>query len=143
MQRDDNTRLLYLNEGFAVHSIWRPNTVLTGGEWDMFLTVPPLMDRPVKRIAILGNAGGTTARSFGVYYPDIAIDGVEIDPAVNAVGQEVLRGERQRPPDRGDRRRPPVPAGRQGEVRPHLHRRLSPAVRAVLPGHGGLLQAVP
>ncbi len=85
VQRQDDARLLYLNEGFAVHSIWRPNTVLTGGEWDMFLTVPPLVDRPVKRIAILGNAGGTTARSFGVYYPDAAIDGVEIDPAVNAV----------------------------------------------------------
>jgi spermidine synthase len=88
VQREDETRLLYLNEGFAVHSIWRPNTVLTGGEWDMFLTVPPLMDRPVKRIAILGNAGGTTARSYGVYYPDIAIDGVEIDPEVNAVAKK-------------------------------------------------------
>jgi spermidine synthase len=88
VQRDDGARLLYLNEGFAVHSIWRDGTVLTGGEWDMFLTVPPLMDRPVKRIAILGNAGGTTARSFGVYYPDIAIDGVEIDPEVNALAKK-------------------------------------------------------
>ena len=87
VQRDD-AHLLYLNEGFAVHSLWRPSTVLTGGEWDMFLTVPPLMDRPVKRIAILGNAGGTTARSFGVYYPDISIDGVEIDPEVNAVAKK-------------------------------------------------------
>jgi spermidine synthase len=84
----DEANLLYLNEGFAVHSIWRPNTVLTGGEWDMFLTVPPLMERPVKRIAILGNAGGTTARSFGVYYPDVSIDGVEIDPQVNAVAKK-------------------------------------------------------
>ena len=88
VQQPDATRYLYLNEGFAVHSIWRPNTVLTGGEWDMFLTVPPLMDRPVKRIAILGNAGGTTARAFGTYYPDIAIDGVEIDPAVSAVAKK-------------------------------------------------------
>ena len=87
VQRDE-ANLLYLNEGFAVHSIWRPNTVLTGGEWDMFLTVPPLMERPVKRIAILGNAGGTTARSFGVYYPDASIDGVEIDPEVNAVAKK-------------------------------------------------------
>ncbi len=87
VQRDE-AHLLYLNEGFAVHSLWRPNTVLTGGEWDMFLTVPPLMERPVKRIAILGNAGGTTARSFGVYYPDVSIDGVEIDPEVNAVAKK-------------------------------------------------------
>ena len=76
------TRYLYLNEGFAVHSLWRPDTVLTGGEWDMFLTVPALLDHAVGRVAILGNAGGTTARAFGVFYPQAAIDGVEIDPEV-------------------------------------------------------------
>jgi spermidine synthase len=84
VQRDDE-RMLFLNEGFAVHSIWREQTVLTGGEWDMFLTVPPLLGRPAAKIAILGNAGGTTARSFGVYYPDSSIDGVEIDPVVSAL----------------------------------------------------------
>jgi spermidine synthase len=87
VQRND-LRLLYLNEGFAVHSEWRPNTVLTGGEWDMFLAVPPLLGRQVKQIAMLGTAGGTTARAFGVYYPDIAIDGVEIDPQVSAAARQ-------------------------------------------------------
>ncbi|MCX8032337.1 MAG: fused MFS/spermidine synthase [Thermoleophilia bacterium] len=81
-------RLLYLNEGFAVHSEWRPDEVLTGGEWDMFLAVPPLMGRPVSRIAILGNAGGTTARAFGVYYPEVDIDGVEIDAEVTAAARK-------------------------------------------------------
>ena len=80
-------RRLYLNEGYAVHSVWRADTVLTGGEWDMFLTAPPLLGRPAQRVAILGNAGGTTARAFGVYYPEAHIDGVEIDPAVTAVGR--------------------------------------------------------
>ncbi len=80
-------RYLYLNEGYAIHSVWRPHTVLTGGEWDMFLTVPPLLGRPAAHVAILGNAGGTTARAFGVYYPQAHIDGVEIDPAVTAVGR--------------------------------------------------------
>ncbi len=87
VQRGDE-RLLFLNEGFAVHSIWRADTVLTGGEWDMFLTVPPLLGRPAAKIAILGNAGGTTARSFGVYYPDSNIEGVEIDPVVSAVAEK-------------------------------------------------------
>lgn len=85
-----DTRYLYLNEGYAVHSEWRKDTVLTGGEWDMFLAVPPLLDRPVKKIAILGNAGGTTARAFGVYYPDATIDGVEIDPEVSTVARRYL-----------------------------------------------------
>ena len=80
-------RLLYLNEGFAVHSVWRADTVLTGGEWDMFLTAPPLLGRPVHSVAILGNAAGTTARAFGEYYPQARIDGIEIDPAVSAVGR--------------------------------------------------------
>lgn len=79
--------LLYLNEGYAVHSIWRKDTVLTGGEWDMFLAVPPLLAKPAEKIAILGNAGGTTARAFGVYYKNVNIDGVEIDPVVTDVAR--------------------------------------------------------
>ena len=86
----DGARFLYLNEGIAVHSVWRPHTVLTGGVWDTFLTVPPLLDRPVERVAVLGNAGGTVARAFAVYYPEARIDGVELDPAVTEVGRRYL-----------------------------------------------------
>jgi spermidine synthase len=89
VERDD-ARRLYLDEGIAVHSIWRPDTVLTGGVWDMFLTVPPLLGRPVESVAILGNAGGTTARAFGVFYPQARIDGVEIDPDVTKAGRRYL-----------------------------------------------------
>ena len=87
--------LLHLNEGVAVHSVWRPDSVLTGGVWDAFLALPPLLGRPLERVAILGNAGGTTARALGVYYPDAQIDGVELDPAVSRVGSPVLRHGRQ------------------------------------------------
>ncbi len=80
-------RYLYLNEGIAVHSVWRPGTVLTGGVWDTFLTVPPLLGRPLRSVAILGNAGGTVARAYGVYYPHAEIDGVELDPAVTEMGR--------------------------------------------------------
>ena len=88
IQRDDGRRLLRLNEGVAVHSIWRRDTVLTGGVWDAFLAVPPLLDRPLRRVAILGNAGGTTARALGKFYPDARVDGVELDPAVSRAGRE-------------------------------------------------------
>jgi spermidine synthase len=80
-------RLLYLNEGIAVHSDWRPDTVLTGNEWDMFLAVPPLLGRPVRSVAILGNAGGTIARAYGRFYPEARIDGVELDPVVTEAGR--------------------------------------------------------
>jgi spermidine synthase len=85
-----SARRLYLNEGVAVHSVWRPQTVLTGGVWDTFLVLPPLLGRPVERVAILGNAGGTVARAFGVFYPRAAIDGVELDPGVSAAGRRFL-----------------------------------------------------
>jgi spermidine synthase len=89
-------RNLYLNEGIAVHSEWRPHTVLTGDEWDMFLTVPPLLGRPVRNVAILGNAGGTTARAYGVFYPSARIDGVELDPVVTAAARRYLGLDRIR-----------------------------------------------
>jgi spermidine synthase len=88
LERNDGRRLLYLNEGVAVHSVWRPDSVLTGGVWDAFLALPPLLGRPLDRVAILGNAAGTTARALGVYYPQAEIDGVEIDPAVSRVGRD-------------------------------------------------------
>lgn len=86
VQRDDR-RLLYLNEGEAVHSIWHPDSVFTGGEWDMFLTLPALMGRTPRYAATLGNAGGTTARAFRALFPTVRIDGVEIDPAVSDAGR--------------------------------------------------------
>jgi spermidine synthase len=88
VEGDDGRRSLRLNEGVAVHSVWREDEVLTGGVWDAFLALPPLLDRPLGSVAILGNAGGTTARAMGVYYPEARIDGVELDPAVSDVGFE-------------------------------------------------------
>jgi spermidine synthase len=84
---EHGVRRLYLNEGIAVHSIWRRDAVLTGGEWDAPLAAAPLLGRSLRRVAILGNAGGTTARAMGVFYPQARIDGVELDPAVSEVGR--------------------------------------------------------
>jgi spermidine synthase len=80
VELDDGERHLELNEGQAVHSIYRPDTVLTGDVWDGYLLEPfAVLDRPPERIAVLGFAGGTTARAYEKYFPDTRIDGVEID----------------------------------------------------------------
>jgi spermidine synthase len=90
VEEEDGARKLFLNEGIAIHSLWRADTVLTGGEWDMFLVLPPLLERPVRHVAILGNAGGTTGRAYGVFFPGARIDGVELDPVVSDVGRRYL-----------------------------------------------------
>jgi len=87
VEKPDGRRLLYLNEGVAVHSVWRPDSVLTGGVWDAFLALPPLLGSRLEHVAILGNAAGTTARALAAYYPGVQIDGVELDPAVSRVGR--------------------------------------------------------
>ena len=86
LERGDSRRL-YLNEGIAVHSVWRRDAVLTGGVWDAFVALPALLRHEPRRAAILGNAGGTVARAFGRFHPQVAIDGVEIDGEVSRVGR--------------------------------------------------------
>ncbi len=90
VERADGSRALRLNEGVAVHSLWHRDSVLTGGVWDTFLLVPPLLERPVRRMLVIGNAGGTIARAYGVLYPDVEIDGVEIDPRVTEAARRYL-----------------------------------------------------
>jgi spermidine synthase len=90
VERSDGSRALHLNEGIAVHSVWHRDSVLTGGVWDTFLLVPPLLDRPPESMLVIGNAGGTVARAFGQLYPQIEIDGVEIDPEVSEAARRYM-----------------------------------------------------
>ena len=85
--QDGNERVLELNEGVVAHSVYDPANVLTGGYWDLFLVPPSLLDHPVRRVAILGNAGGTVARAYRHFYPQARVDGVEIDAKVSSVGE--------------------------------------------------------
>ncbi|CAA9486597.1 MAG: Spermidine synthase [uncultured Solirubrobacteraceae bacterium] len=80
LEYPDGERHMELNEGQAVHSIYRPDSVLTDNVWDGYLIAPfAALTEPPERIAILGTAGGTTARAYARYFPDTAIDAVEID----------------------------------------------------------------
>ncbi len=110
-------RRLELNEGQAIHSVWREDTVLTDNYWDAFQVLPFAVQDPAAaggtggeardgdgattdavddltptapphRIAMLGNAGGTVARASLAFFPDVRFDGVEIDGRVTEMGRE-------------------------------------------------------
>jgi len=85
---DDGTLRLALNEGLAVHSLRRPGSYLTGDYWDDMLVLPwATRTTAPRRVAILGNAAGTTARAFGHYFPQTGVDAVEIDPELTDIGR--------------------------------------------------------
>ncbi len=88
VEEANGDRLLELNEGQAVHSLYRPGSYLTGDVWDGYLVLPfTALRTPPQRIAILGNAAGTTARAYGHFFPETEVDGVEIDAELTEVGE--------------------------------------------------------
>ncbi|HYP47225.1 MAG TPA: fused MFS/spermidine synthase [Thermoleophilaceae bacterium] len=88
VERVDGSRALELNEGQAQHSIYDPRTVLTKDVWDGHLVLPfTALSRPPRRVAILGNAAGTTSRAYEKFFPDTRVDGVEIDAELSEIGE--------------------------------------------------------
>ncbi len=99
VERPDGSRVLELNEGQAVHSLYRPGSYLTGDYWDGHLVLPfASRPQPPRRIAILGNGAGTVARAFGRFFPATAVDAVEIDAELTELGHRFfdLRNPRMR-----------------------------------------------
>ena len=87
IEEPNGDRELELNEGQAIHSLYRPGSYLTGGYWDGIVTLPfAALTHPPRRVAILGNAAGTTARALGHFFPHAKVDGVEIDPRLSEIG---------------------------------------------------------
>lgn len=86
-------RLLRLNEGQGIHSIWHPSQLSYAGTWEQFLAAPffnppPVLPESIKSIAIIGLAAGTTAHQATAVFGPIPIDGFEIDPTIIAVGKQ-------------------------------------------------------
>jgi predicted membrane-bound spermidine synthase len=100
LQYDDGSRTLELNEGQAQHSICpaecdagpagpkNPASVLTGDVWDGHLVDHfAARSEPPQRVAILGNAAGTTSRAYEEFFPRTRVDGVEIDSELSEIGR--------------------------------------------------------
>jgi spermidine synthase len=89
--QSDGERRLELNEGQAIHSVYRPGRWRTNDYWDEMLVLPfAAGGRAPRSVAILGNAAGTTARAYGHFFPRARVDGVEIDGELTKVGRELF-----------------------------------------------------
>ena len=85
-------RYLFLNEGQGIHSQWHPQIVFYGRTWDFFgiapfFNVPESFDRPQNAL-IIGLAAGTIPRQLSILFPDIDIDGIEIDGQIVEIGKQ-------------------------------------------------------
>jgi predicted membrane-bound spermidine synthase len=96
--KDGDRYLLALNEGHAIHSIYDPSRLLTGGPWDYFMVAPLFNAQAdggsVKDALFIGLAGGTAARQLAAAYDGVEIDGVEIDPEVARLGKKYFALDR-------------------------------------------------
>jgi spermidine synthase len=101
IERPDGSRTLELNEGQAQHSLCSgecdpgpggprdPDSVLTGDYWDGSLVLGfAASDRRPRRVAVLGNAAGTTSRAYEFFFPSTRVDGVEIDSELSEIGRD-------------------------------------------------------
>jgi hypothetical protein len=89
----NNRTLLILNEGHAIHSIYDPKQILTGGPWDYYMITPFFAQNrqqsEVKSVLMIGLAAGTVPRILtSAYDQNLKIDGVEIDPAIVQIGRD-------------------------------------------------------
>ncbi len=90
IEDSDGDRVLELNEGQAVHSVYRKDQYLMGGYWNSMMVLSLAGSAMPARVVNLGSAAGTVARGLNHYFPDIEIDAVEIDPDVTEVGRELF-----------------------------------------------------
>jgi spermidine synthase len=91
--KQDGFTMLRLNEGQGIHSIYKADTYNYNGTWEQVLSAPffnqaPITTGEIKDVAIVGLAAGTTAKELAAAFPNVEIDGIEIDPKIIAVGQK-------------------------------------------------------
>lgn len=84
----DGYRYLRLNEGQGMHSIYHPEQLFYNGPWSQVLVAPYFNENiKLSHVAFVGLAAGTSARQFAHVYPEVKMDGFEIDPSIVEVGR--------------------------------------------------------
>jgi spermidine synthase len=95
-------RYLYLNEGQGIHSQWNANNIYYRRTWDFFLAAPYFNDdfspEDMDSMLVIGLATGTIPRQHLAVYPDLPIDGIEIDPEIIEVGEQFFEMDKEHMP---------------------------------------------
>jgi spermidine synthase len=96
--RRDDCNYLLLNEGQAYHSFYCDDGAVPRiSVWSLMLSAPyfndPSMEIEVKKMVVIGLAAGTIAKQFSQVFGPIAIDGIELDPAIVQIGRDYFAME--------------------------------------------------
>ncbi len=89
VKETDNSVILSTNVAVGVQSIMMKNGGLTGMYYDYALAAPLMTDSPdTAEILILGLGTGTYAKQCLTYFPQMSIEGVEIDESIVELARE-------------------------------------------------------
>lgn len=98
IERPPGVRDLFIDA--TLQSVMRlDQSDLRGLEYEEYKHFAKIVRPGIRRVLAIGLGGGTSARQFTAYYPDVTFEAVEIDPVVAAVAQKffgVRTGERVR-----------------------------------------------
>jgi len=82
VEQSNSWRYIAINEGGGTQSVYRRSKIeFPGTYYDASAHVPSLVDKKVRKILLIGSAGGTLVRTWKQIYGDsVEITAVEIDP---------------------------------------------------------------
>ena len=99
---ETGSRYLYLNEGQGIHSQWNKEQIYYRRTWDFFLAAPyfnaDFDPADMDSLLIIGLAAGTIARQHLFAYPNLPIDGIEIDPSILEAGERYFEMDKEHMP---------------------------------------------
>ncbi len=75
-------RYLVYNDAVGFQTVANKRSAFTGLYYDYYSLLPLLFEPPPKSALIIGLGGGIIANQLYYFYPEIEVDGVEIDPKV-------------------------------------------------------------
>lgn len=75
-------RHLAFNDALGFQTVAHRQSPFTGFYYDYYALLPLLLEQPARRALVIGLGGGIIANQYRYFHPALAVDGVEIDPAV-------------------------------------------------------------